>query len=91
MYGIIVMTCITSLIGFVGVLTACRPVSANWEPGTGVCASTDVITNLSYLVSASSIVTDWACAIVPIFILWSTQMRFRTKISVAIILTLGAM
>ncbi|KAI9157968.1 hypothetical protein HJFPF1_05953 [Paramyrothecium foliicola] len=89
-YGIVVMTCITSLIGFVGVLTVCRPVSANWEPGTGVCASTDVITNLSYLVSASSIVTDWACAIVPIFILWNTQMKIRTKFSVAIILTLGA-
>lgn len=90
-WAVIVMTCITSIIGFVGVLTACRPVSANWEPGTGVCASTDVITNLSYLVSASSIVTDWACAILPIFILWKTQMEMRTKVSVGMVLTLGAM
>ncbi|KAM0415949.1 hypothetical protein ACHAPT_013102 [Fusarium lateritium] len=89
-HGIIIMTCITSLIGFIGVLTTCRPVSANWNPGTGECASTEVITNLSYLVFASSIVTDWSCAIVPIFILWKMQMKTRTKFLVAVVLTLGA-
>lgn len=89
-HGVIVMTCITSLIGFIGVLTVCRPVHAHWTPNVGECAPTSVITNLSYLVSASSIVTDWACAILPIFILWKTQMKTQTKISVAIVLTLGA-
>lgn len=93
-YGVIVMTVITSIVGFVGVLTVCQPVAANWDASlrpTAKCASPDVITNLSYLVSASSIITDWACAILPIFILWKTQMNTRTKLSVGAVLTLGAM
>uniref|UniRef100_A0A8H7NQH5 Rhodopsin domain-containing protein n=1 Tax=Bionectria ochroleuca TaxID=29856 RepID=A0A8H7NQH5_BIOOC len=73
-YGITVLTCATSLIGF---------------PGTAICTSNQVITYISYLVSISSIVTDFACAIVPIFILWSTQIRARAKFSVVVVLALG--
>ncbi|CAJ2512614.1 Uu.00g007330.m01.CDS01 [Anthostomella pinea] len=89
-WSIIVISIITSLIGFVGVLTTCKPVAANWDPSLGTCVSTDVITNLSYLVSASSILTDWSCAILPIFILWKTHMQTSMKVSVGLILGLGA-
>ena len=88
--SIIVVTCATSLVGFIGVLTTCQPVAANWNPTLGHCASPEVITDLSYLVSASSILTDWSAAILPIAILWKSQMKTSVKVSVGIILGLGA-
>lgn len=88
--SIIVVTCATSLIGFIGVLTTCQPVAANWDPARGHCASPTVITDLSYLVSASSILTDWSAAVLPIVILWKAQMKTSVKLSVGVILGLGA-
>ncbi|CAH0046321.1 unnamed protein product [Clonostachys solani] len=60
-------------------------------PGTAICTSNQVIIYISYLVSVSSIVTDFACAILPIFILWSTQIRAWAKFSVAVVLGLGTL
>lgn len=88
--AIVVLTCVTSLTGFIGVLTTCQPVAANWDPARGHCASPVVIADLSYLVSASSILTDSSAAILPIAILWRSQMKTSVKISVGVILGLGA-
>lgn len=88
--SIIVVTCATSLIGFIGVLTTCQPVAASWDPSRGHCTSPRIVTDLSYLVSASSILTDWSAAILPIAILWKTQMKTSAKLSVGVILGLGA-
>jgi hypothetical protein len=47
--------------------------------------------NATYAYSAISCWVDWTLAIVPVFIVWNLQMNIRTKISVAMILALGAM
>ncbi|KAH7130866.1 hypothetical protein EDB81DRAFT_905451 [Dactylonectria macrodidyma] len=55
---------------------ACRPIRAIWDTSAGECAPPDVITSLSYLVSAASVVTY--------------SMKKASKISISIILGIGA-
>lgn len=84
------------LTTFVGVLLLCSPVEANWNTtlvaqGKATCASMDAMIGLSYTSTAVSIATDMACAVLPGVILWRTQMAFRTKISVTILLSFGSL
>ncbi|KAK8074506.1 hypothetical protein PG997_009169 [Apiospora hydei] len=83
------------LTTFIGVLMLCSPVEANWNTalvaqGKAKCASTDAMIGLSYTSTAVSIATDMACAVLPGVILWRTQMAFRTKVSVTILLSFGS-
>jgi hypothetical protein len=89
LYSIIVLSLIAAITTDVAVLAQCRPIAATWNPALGKCAPSSVITGVSYFISASAIVTDWACAILPVFILWDVQMKLRIKASVAVVLALG--
>ncbi|KAI0485080.1 hypothetical protein GGR56DRAFT_669574 [Xylariaceae sp. FL0804] len=91
-WALVAVTCATSLAALVGVLATCRPVAASWDwdAWEGACGSARVISGLGYLVSASSVVTDWACAVLPVVILWRTQMPARMKVSTGLVLGLGA-
>ncbi|KAK7962882.1 uncharacterized protein PG986_003707 [Apiospora aurea] len=83
------------LTTFIGVLMLCSPVEANWNTalvaqGKAKCASVDAMIGLSYTSTAVSIATDMACAVLPGVILWRTQMAFKTKVSVTILLSFGS-
>lgn len=49
------------------------------------------MTTVSYIVSAIQMATDWACAIIPFFIVAGLQMSRRHKVSVLLILGLGVL
>ncbi|KAI0156828.1 hypothetical protein GGR57DRAFT_511177 [Xylariaceae sp. FL1272] len=89
LFGIMILSTIAAITTNVAVLAWCRPVSATWDKRTGSCGDPSLITNVSYFISASSITTDWLCAIMPALILWDVQLRFRIKASVGVILALG--
>lgn len=89
LYAIIGLSVVAAITTDVAVLAQCRPVAATWDPSLGECAPSYVITNISFYISATSILTDWACAILPAFILWDIQLKLRIKVSVAIVLALG--
>ncbi|KAI1869656.1 uncharacterized protein JN550_005637 [Neoarthrinium moseri] len=89
LYGIIFFTIVGCLVTDIAVLSWCQPISATWDPSAGSCADKSVIINVSYFISVISILTDWVCAILPAFILWNVQLRYRVKLSVAIVLGLG--
>lgn len=55
----------------------------------GKCSSLSAIMALSYCFSAMNIITDWSCAIMPVFILWKIQMPPRLKVSVSLVLGMG--
>jgi hypothetical protein len=73
----------------------CHPVSYFWTQygigGSGKCISSTVIVDLTYVHSAFNAVADWTLGTLPIFLIWNLQMNTRTKVSAAIILSLGAM
>ncbi|KAF2469635.1 uncharacterized protein BDR25DRAFT_371641 [Lindgomyces ingoldianus] len=89
LYMVIVLSLFAALTTDIVVLAQCKPISATWDKRKGTCAPTSVITGVSYFISAVSILTDWTCAILPAFILWGVQLKWRVKASVGVVLALG--
>ncbi|PSR79578.1 hypothetical protein BD289DRAFT_442227 [Coniella lustricola] len=81
----------SAMVGFVAVVALCQPLAYYWNTSIdgGWCASTQIITGISYLISIMAIVTDWTCALIPCFVVWNLQMRSRLKASVCAVLALG--
>jgi len=91
LWVLIVLSCVVALLACFSVFFTCRPMAFTWDKTIkGECGSLGMIYALSYTVSAMNIITDWTCAIMPVFILWDLQMRRKLKISVCFIMGLGA-
>lgn len=72
----------------------CRPAPYFWTQhtgGTGTCVDRKVIVYATYAYSAVSCVIDWVLSLMPVFLVWHIQMNMRSKVSVAAILSVGAM
>lgn len=72
----------------------CQPSNYFWTKytgGTGKCIDANVPVDAGYAYSAITCATDWILSLIPIWVVWNLQMTPRDKISVAIILSLGAM
>lgn len=72
----------------------CQPSAYFWTQytgGKGKCINPNITVAATYGYSAISCWTDWTMAILPVFLIWNLQMNIRTKISVAMILSMGAM
>ncbi|KAH7033715.1 uncharacterized protein B0I36DRAFT_362353 [Microdochium trichocladiopsis] len=94
-YTLLAITVASWITTFVGVLLLCRPVAANWDAnllatGQAECASMDAMIALAYTSTASTILTDLACAVLPAFLLWRMQMPLRNKILVGILLSFAS-
>ncbi|KAH7261586.1 hypothetical protein BKA59DRAFT_504639 [Fusarium tricinctum] len=85
----IVFTVVTMLYNFIGGFVGCIPVTANWD-NRGKC-SIPFLMSIAYVVSIGAVVSDWVCAILPVFMLYKANMRKATKVSVSIILGLAAL
>jgi hypothetical protein len=77
----------------------CNPVSAFWManpnpaiglPDGAVCLDRTIIAGSTYAHGALSAAADWILGTLPVFLVWNLNMNPRTKISVALILALGA-
>ncbi|KAF5009865.1 hypothetical protein FDECE_3938 [Fusarium decemcellulare] len=89
-WATLVFTELSTLAVVIGLFCLCQPLAAFWgEPGK--CVDPIVITALAYLISIGAVIADWSCAIVPGFILWKTQMKTATKVSISIVLGLGVL
>lgn len=92
LYGVIIFSTLSAFSTIVGILALCTPVARTWDFNLqGHCGPPEILTRLGYFISASCIVSDWSCAIMPIFILWNSQMRWLMKISVGVVLALGVL
>ena len=95
-YLLMGLTIATWITTFTGILLICDPVAANWDQTLVIekgakCADMSVMIGLSYFATASTIATDLICAILPAVVLWQTQMKPRTKILVATLLSFGSL
>jgi hypothetical protein len=59
------------------------------EEDIALCPSKTIL--VGYVVSASAVIIDWICALLPVFMLYKSNMKKATKISVSIILGLAAL
>ena len=89
-------TWLTWATTFIGVLLLCRPVAGNWDAnlvltGKAKCATMDAMIALSYTSTASTILTDMACAVLPAFLLKNMQMPLKAKIMVGVLLSFASL
>lgn len=89
LYAILALSASYGFIAMMTVLLQCKPLKATWDPSAGTCSNEAIIVHISYFVTACSITTDFACAVMPFIILWKLQMRKRLKFTVAAMLSLG--
>lgn len=91
LWGLVVVSVIATLVAISAVLVRCKPVAASWNPALGTCIDQSIIIALTYAVSVINVVTDWAVAVIPVFILWNLQMRKTLKKMIALVLGLGVL
>lgn len=84
LYAVMAIATVSVIGSVVGIVASCSPPSAFWDPSTGTCNAV-VNAFAAYFVSACSIITDFALAILPAFVLWNIQIRRSLKVSIAII------
>ncbi|KIM95532.1 hypothetical protein OIDMADRAFT_133757 [Oidiodendron maius Zn] len=71
----------------------CRPSAYFWTQytgGNGKCINPKITVDATYAYSAISCVVDWTLGIIPVFMVWNLKMNSRMKLSVALILSVGA-
>ncbi|RAL62929.1 hypothetical protein DID88_004770 [Monilinia fructigena] len=91
--GTLVMCEIGGVFYFLVFIFQCQPSNYFWTKytgGTGKCIDANVPVDAGYAYSAITCATDWILSLIPIWVVWNLQMTPRDKISVAIILSLGA-
>ncbi|KAF1934748.1 hypothetical protein EJ02DRAFT_167359 [Clathrospora elynae] len=92
------------MLCFIGVFTIastfaiifqCSPVAAGWDftlrppIGTAKCYDSDIFKNIGVFNSSVNIATDLLFALIPIPMVWKLQVTLRTRIGLALILSLG--
>ncbi|ETN38243.1 uncharacterized protein HMPREF1541_06274 [Cyphellophora europaea CBS 101466] len=89
LWAIMAITAVAGIGSMIGIVASCSPPSAFWDPTSGTC-NASINTVAAYFISACSILTDFALAILPGLLLWNVQMKRTIKVSVGIILALAA-
>ncbi|OBT67982.1 hypothetical protein VE03_01488 [Pseudogymnoascus sp. 23342-1-I1] len=91
LHASIITIALWTTITFLIVAFQCRPLRLAWNPasGTGTCMAPIAITRLGYAFSALDIGSDFLYALLPVAMLWKTQMTWKLKFSICIVLSLG--
>ncbi|KAJ4144275.1 hypothetical protein LMH87_003165 [Akanthomyces muscarius] len=89
-YSASMCTVVGGVVFFFVTLLQCHPISHYWDKtDSGHCISMDIIIALGYLYSAFSVVTDFAFAILPGFVVWHLNLQKRARLVVIILITMG--
>ena len=93
-WTVIAVTEIYSLCFFFVFLFQCVPSSYFWTQltgGEGTCMDPDIVVSVFYGYSAITCAGDWTFSILPVFLVWDLQMGRKEKVSVIMILAVGAL
>ncbi|KAL6714380.1 hypothetical protein ACLMJK_007803 [Lecanora helva] len=91
-YALMATVIVTTVALVITFLLECRPLNAVYNPRVhGKCYSKHVVYGVAYGQGAVSIITDFACAALPIFVLRNLQMKRKTKIALSVIMGLGVL
>ncbi|KAK1995614.1 hypothetical protein LX36DRAFT_581988 [Colletotrichum falcatum] len=89
-YIAMLFTVVSGIIFFFVTLFQCQPVSFFWNKDqAGSCVNPDIVIGLAYAYSASSVVSDFAFALLPAFIVVKLQMPKQTKYALIPLLMMG--
>ncbi|KAK2608419.1 hypothetical protein QQS21_003105 [Conoideocrella luteorostrata] len=83
-------TVLAGTVFFFVTLLQCNPISYYWDRSQpGSCLKMDVVMAVAYIYSAFSVVTDFTFAILPGFLIWSLNLKTRSKIAVIVLMSMG--
>ncbi|EFQ26927.1 uncharacterized protein GLRG_02098 [Colletotrichum graminicola M1.001] len=89
-YIAMLSTVISGVLFFFVTLFQCQPVSFFWNKDqAGSCININIVIGLAYSYSASSVISDFAFAILPAFIVWNLQVPTQTKFALIPLLMMG--
>lgn len=83
-----VIVCLAALVNFIVTVPSCSP--AQRQSGKK-CPSRYVSINTAYMFSAVNIFVDWLFALLPVPLLWGSNLPIRVKISLMAVLGVGIM
>ncbi|CAI6099775.1 hypothetical protein V2G26_004503 [Clonostachys chloroleuca] len=92
----IVLVVAMSVMGIVALVIAiifglqCRPLSAAWGESVGTCIAPTIIGQSAIVLSAFDVAVSWLFALLPVFMLRKAQLRWKVKITIIVVLGLGA-
>ncbi|KXH35952.1 hypothetical protein CSIM01_00666 [Colletotrichum simmondsii] len=87
-----ILLCSTFVFGslyFILVIFQCRPLHVFWDVGPrtpGSCFSDSVVLGCTYTLAILNCLADWTFGVLPLLIVWSLQMRLKTKLLVILLL-----
>ncbi|KAH7324194.1 hypothetical protein B0I35DRAFT_475460 [Stachybotrys elegans] len=85
--GFIVAYTIVAVCSF---LFHCRPMAGSWNPTLGAsCYDISLFVAFSIMNTAFNMFSDVVCATLPIPIIWTLNMKLRTRLYLCVILSLG--
>jgi hypothetical protein len=90
-WSVLIITEVYSAMFFFIFLFQCLPSKYFWTQWTGKCMDPNILVAVFYGYSAVSCAGDWTFSILPIFLVWDLQMGRREKLSVIMILAVGAL
>ncbi|KAF9691478.1 hypothetical protein EKO04_010452 [Ascochyta lentis] len=93
LYAVSGMFTAMNLIAMLYIIFHCLPVQYAWDTSIkgGRCNPAQTLADIYYATTAVNIATDWFCALLPIPLLWNVQLTRNAKLSVGVILGLGAL
>lgn len=77
-----------SVAGVITLLAKCRPITSNWT-GEGTCINSNVFVALSKTAYVFDVLSDLAMATISTLLLWSPEMKTRSKVMTGVVLGLG--
>ncbi|KAL0939334.1 uncharacterized protein CTRU02_205944 [Colletotrichum truncatum] len=91
-YVNLVVVCMISIAFFCIMTFQCKPVSYFWkqlEGMKGSCINYNIVPDAVVAHSVVSAVSDWVMGLLPIALLWNVNLNRRTKVLVAVLLSMG--
>ncbi|BCS27257.1 uncharacterized protein APUU_60305A [Aspergillus puulaauensis] len=91
LWTVIGVSVVVGLAFWLTLILQCHPVSFFWHRFTtsGTCINLNYLEGVAYLYSVTAVICDFILALLPIALVWTLQMNFRTKAALAAILGLG--
>jgi hypothetical protein len=95
LWSILTMVIIISLVFWLLLLLYCLPISYFWarvtSSASGTCLSTELLVVVAFIYSALTVICDIILTILPARLIWALQMRWRPKLTLGMVLSMGAM
>ncbi|KAF4991516.1 hypothetical protein FGRMN_7760 [Fusarium graminum] len=90
LYSVMAITVCTGVVFFFVTLFQCAPISFFWNKNQpGKCVKPEVIMALTYLYSVFSVISDFTCAILPMFLVAKLNMGRKTKLALIPIMAMA--